>query len=675
MKGPLLLIERLGVASLLLRALPHALGAATARFIDAGPAARLLARAAAELGLDIAPLDFRWLEVRDEAGRTYGIGVYDGDLRALLPNAAETLDLPGWLDSVPDAERLETFLFKSVSPPVQWGRANLPRALFLLRLAEWTARRMGGGTARLHLESRGFRDPALRSTAQRRGLALSFAPRHADWKGLLAGLLGPDLLTLLRHARARGLAGARAVLRRWREAEPPPVQIPARLAVDYYGQLNLDDPALQSDLFFWRPSGLGAERLLLLFRTIADPLDGRRLEELSRHGIEALAIDPAAASPEAPLFLPGRARAHAPPGAGDAGRWLRAQTLRYRALRGFWEELCRRSGARVYLSWYRHDETHAAIADAFAAAGGVAAFYQRSFEPPIPPHAAVDADLYFAWSPAGAQAHARGNSRLRRHIAVGFLGDHRFPLLRERASALREELARAGARFVLAFFDENSLDDARWYPGHGPMREDYGFLLERLLADPELGLVLKPKVPRSLAARLGPTAELLRRAQATGRCRILGGGLLHGSHCPAEAALAADLAVHSQFRAATASVEAALAGVPTVMLDRENCVDGPLARLGVGRSIFRGLSELWEPLAERRRGGARELGDWSCVLPALDPYRDGRAAERMGVFLGWVLEALDAGKGRDAAIDAAASRFAERWGADKVAEVPRDSWR
>ena len=50
---------------------------------------------------------------------------------------------------------------------------------------------------------------------------------------------------------------------------------------------------------------------------------------------------------------------------------------------------------------------------------------------------------------------------------------------------------------------------------------------------------------------------------------VLEGGELHGSRPPAEAALASDLAIHGCFAAVSAGLEAALAGVPTVMIDNE----------------------------------------------------------------------------------------------------------
>lgn len=62
-----------------------------------------------------------------------------------------------------------------------------------------------------------------------------------------------------------------------------------------------------------------------------------------------------------------------------------------------------------------------------------------------------------------------------------------------------------------------------------------------------------------------------------------------------------------------------------------------------------------------------EIGDWSPFLDRLDPYRDGRAGERMGTYLRWCLEGFDAGLDRDNVIRQANAKFNVRWGHDKAA--------
>jgi len=183
-----------------------------------------------------------------------------------------------------------------------------------------------------------------------------------------------------------------------------------------------------------------------------------------------------------------------------------------------------------------------------------------------------------------------------------------------------------------------------------------------------VGARLKPKVPRTLRRRLGPVAALLEQAEKTGRCHVLEGGTLHGPYPPPVAAMASDLAIHGHLWAGSAAVEAVLAGTPTLLIDKEGWHASPLYELGLGRVVFTEWSRLWEAC----RGHFADpssipgFGRWDSVLDDLDPFRDGRAAERMGMYVRWLLEGLEAGRDRLAVIDEASERYREQWGRDKV---------
>ena len=53
----------------------------------------------------------------------------------------------------------------------------------------------------------------------------------------------------------------------------------------------------------------------------------------------------------------------------------------------------------------------------------------------------------------------------------------------------------------------------------------------------------------------------------------------------------------------------------------------------------------------------------------LDPFRDGRAAERIGDYLRWLLDGFEAGRDREAALADAAERYCGKWGEDKVVTI------
>jgi hypothetical protein len=302
--------------------------------------------------------------------------------------------------------------------------------------------------------------------------------------------------------------------------------------------------------------------------------------------------------------------------------------------------------------------------------GGVSVMYQRSLDMVSSSEMAVHADVFFAYSRLSLEREVRNGSQISYSVVAGYLGDHRFPLLRVHAERVRAELRKNGAEHIMAFFDEDSADE-RWDIGHSLQRENYVFLLEKLLDDTTFGLVLKPKVSQTLRSRLGAVSDLLSEAIHTGRCFVFEGGPVHSKFPPAVAALASDVAVSGHLCAPTAGLESALAGVPTLLLDREGWRVSPLYDLGVGNVVFEVWDDLWKTYVDHRtRVHVPGFGDWSAILNRFDPFQDGRAAQRMAQYLEWMLEGLRQGLSRDHVLADAAERYADVWGQDKIQTVP-----
>jgi len=116
-----------------------------------------------------------------------------------------------------------------------------------------------------------------------------------------------------------------------------------------------------------------------------------------------------------------------------------------------------------------------------------------------------------------------------------------------------------------------------------------------------------------------------------------------------------------------------LAGVPTLLVDREGWSVSPLYELGVGRVVFRDWDTLWNACLDHwaSPGGITGFGSWASIINTIDPFRDGRAAERMGTYLKWILDDLKDGLSREMAMANAAERYCMIWGQDKVSEVSR----
>jgi hypothetical protein len=450
----------------------------------------------------------------------------------------------------------------------------------------------------------------------------------------------------------------------------PQISQPIRMMAEYYGQLNLDRSECVSDLFFVHPQGVVGRDVCLVFNGSWDPVDGRKLQELRRNGVNAVALTPQSSlveEAEVPVFR------YSPSGSivKFAPEW-QEYAAEYERLRDYWKVFFTRYNIRVWQSWTKYDASHMAIADALSTLGGVSVVYQRAYETGSSPATAVAADIIFGFAPAGHEVECGNGSDFHYHVAVGYTGDGRFKSLPPVAQGVRSALMRHGARHIIAYFDENTVDDGRWFIGHDEARKNYTFWLEKLLANTELGLVFKPKRPVNLRQRLGNIAELLKRAEATGRCYVFEGGLIQGAFPPAAAALAADIAIHETLSAGTAGLESALAGTRTLLMDHEGWPRSPLYRLGP-EVVFTDSERAWQVCREYFRDPkvCPRLGDWSAMIDELDPFHDGRAAERMSIYLKDLLEGLRRGETASAVMELAAERYARQWGKDKIQRGPR----
>lgn len=664
--------------------------------IDGSPLALLVARASSWVaGVSVRRLAFRLVDVRDKEGLSIRLRVAYQDLAAAQRYAIAEPIFQQLLQSEPPANRLPIFLAKNLAIGGQSEGDTMWRSLLKVQVCVWKAKEEAGEgwSAVLFLERRPW-FKAIANYAAQEGLTIIPVAPTLRFKSFLRRRLPPAVIDLLRVLRYRPRRLSLASLFQGRAVSEPSAHAGnelklsvdgtghsvqdsrSRVAVEYYGQLNLNRPELHSDLFFWQSSALEGRDLLVTFAFPQYPLNEAEWSELREHGIGAVALHASVTSiPGVPVFtrravLPRKQRG-GPVGGGLEAAWLGKQAATYHALRSYWTEVFKACRVKVYVTWHKYDAIHCVMADALQALGGVTTIYQRAYESHPSAETTIGADIVFGFSPEVAEVERLSNSVIRYHVTTGYVGDHHFPLLRAGAQRVRHGLEQHGAQRILAYFDENSLDDDRWHTGHSFMRDNYSFLLEKVLAEPWLGLALKPKTPRTLRRRLGPVVELLDRALATGRCHIYEGGTNQGSYPPAAAALAADVAVHGHLCAATAGMEAALAGVRTLLLDREGWPVSPLYRLGVGRVVFRDWQGLWEACLDHWRSpeGVPQLGDWSPMLSELDPFCDGRAAERMGTYIRWLMEGFKAGLNRETVMADAAERYCTRWGSDKVTQV------
>ncbi len=646
-------------------------------FIDHGHFALIVAQ-----GLSaICPVTFREFQFQctepiDKDGISIRLKVTYKELAAM--GAMIYRDIPAQLK---EDKGLALYLMKSPVSAVDVysdGKYLLLRqAVTLVNFVRWHVDQMGTlkDGPQLYLFQRSF-FPQLGEYAETKGITLGFMKPYRSRAFFLqkAGkvffkLNGKTVWSLLRHV----LSGVfRPEVRLQRDL----IASDAKILVESRWEFNISHPERMSDLFFLENhEGIRPEDVLLVFNGSFNPVKEDSFKAMREAGIEAVALTPQSSLvSEVPVFLCDKINARTDKRRQQPGLWDEGGRFvgEYTHTRSYWESFFKRYNIKLWTSFYKNEPEQISISDALRAVGGVSTIYQRSYEPNATIITAVSSDIIFSFSKMEYDIEVHNGSEFRYHIATGYLGDCRFGHLKQGAGQLRERLGRSGAKHIIAYFDEITIDDGRWFFDHHFIQRNYAFWLERLLANPGLGLIFKPKSSNTLRRRLGKeVAGLLSAAEETGRCYVFEETGIFSLFSPAAASLASDIAIHENFSAGTAGLESALAGTRTILMDFEGWPLSPLYKLG-DEVVFKDWESVWVACQEYFNSPASRprLGDWSAMIDELDPFHDGLAAHRMSGYLKEVLEGLRQSQAPSDVMDRASENYARRWGKDMVRRGP-----
>ena len=416
-----------------------------------------------------------------------------------------------------------------------------------------------------------------------------------------------------------------------------------RIAVQYTKGVDLDRA---SDIFWYPDSGLRQDQVLVYFNRSRFPSSPAAISQLERLGL--------------PWTISSKWR----PGRRDYRYLADMQQVLSAALRLAWAAIIRRP-ALGWLQWrvavelehrvsyssaflrehnvavHIHSvaNTHISIPLVFAAerVGGIDFAYQwsgtewiRSVKARI-----TASHVFFAWGPEFVEQMRRNGLAPDVYLIGGHVFAHLGRGTTERPAQIRQQMLNGSCEYIICLFDGSfSVKGSQQPPKL--MADFYVTVLGWVLNNQKLGLVIKPK---SAAFELLPGVKsLVDDAIARGQC------VVEDPKTPSfEAALSADIAVGVGVN--TAVMEAALAGVRGVHFDLPGVAKAyPGVEDGLGPLVFRDGAELYEAIeADRESGGTTGLGDHGSWLRSVDPFQDGGAAGRMGNYLRWYLESIEAG--------------------------------
>lgn len=465
---------------------------------------------------------------------------------------------------------------------------------------------------------------------------------------------------------ARSVRSERAQL----DGDGPPLRIAAEIYLHGISQ----QPIYNTDLFWYRGSKLPPGAVFAYFEPPQDqPTKPRQvllkdagIAWIDRTRLRRLMYAPRRWDDQSWMESPRSARAHWP-GETKIQKTLRGYIEDFYSEYDRWRRFFGATGARVHVSTFDvfpHSEAlHAALSDV----GGISVSIQRSIEREPYIFRRTVTDVHFALARAQAEWERLSGSCVHQFIVCGYPFDDAFPAAMAHARQLVSRLRTLGVTFTLCFFDQNE-GDHRKRLGGAHTQSDYGFLCDKLAADETLGLILKPKRPESLPARLGPVWPRVQRLIDSGRCIFLGGRSLDERYLPCVGACVADLAI-SILGGATAGLESYLAGTKTLLIRQDQDL-GAFKRLPEGSVVFDTLEDLWQTV-ERFRANPSDphIGNWEPIIEEFTSLRDGRASDRIGGYITWLYEALASGKSREQAMEHAGNLYAAAWGADLITEI------
>lgn len=215
-------------------------------------------------------------------------------------------------------------------------------------------------------------------------------------------------------------------------------------------------------------------------------------------------------------------------------------------------------------------------------------------------------------------------------VIGGYIYDNVANVVRGRAEAHRTALRNKGAEFVVCYFDESVQHDRWGLISKDDHLAEIHTLAKAVVEDKSLGLVVKSQFMKNSPSQLYPDDNLIQKAKATGRYLELLEGKHRNDIYPVEAALVGDLCISHKF-GATAALESAVAGVRTVLLDQygsNSQWDSIYAQADIECET---MEQLLEKLVRYRSGSEIDqfFGDWTNILHNFDPYRDGKATDRL----------------------------------------------
>jgi len=438
-----------------------------------------------------------------------------------------------------------------------------------------------------------------------------------------------------------------------------------RIAVGYTQGTNLQT---RNDIFWYPESGISPEQVLVYFGRQRFPASAEAIRQIDELGLDWMDLSGWRPGKKDLAYLRDllctvgvglRLVIFAMFGRPWTGWWYRRMLVDMERRASFWAAFLREHSIAAHLHPVANSPNAVPMVFAAERAGTADIGYQWSgSEFSMAAQGRIVAShAFFCWGSLFAM-HMRTNGMV---PDATFLAGSVFGYLAKtraaEAARLRLDLQGNGGDYIICLFDSGF--NKTMYQTPKMMAEFYESVVTWALHQPGVYLLVKPKA--AVYKELAGASTLLQRAVAAGRCTV--GDSRQSSY---EAAMSADLALGIGIN--TAVFDAAVTGVPAVHFDLPGMAKGydGLA-VGAGKFVFNDAAKLFAAIeADMESGGETSIGDHGEWLDSADPFQDGGAAQRLGTYLGWFLESVEAGLDRQEALLEANRRYSRKVGPQYV---------
>ena len=269
----------------------------------------------------------------------------------------------------------------------------------------------------------------------------------------------------------------------------------------------------------------------------------------------------------------------------------------------------------------------------------------------------------FAWGPH-FHSHIFGRYPYRSVISTGYYLDYKFKDHYVKAKKIRMKYSN---KFILTFMDNHFYQD--FACSVETIQKVYKLFFDIIDSCPQVILFVKTK-RAELFNRTRKVVFTIDNYIRSGKIvPFINDADTNQPYKPACIALASDLVIGLGI--SSAATESQFAGVPSFHFDLACTENNGFAKNGLGTIVFQSVESMREAI-ERQINPETALSyeEIDRFYNDLDPFRDERAAERIGSYLRWLLDGFNAGLSRETAMVDAAERYCSTWGHDKIVSLP-----